>query len=121
MRQLRSIAVGTLLATFVAGGLLAPSLHRVQHAMEQTAAASEEPCHSSDVHDSEVPLWTHPGTGLRGPDCDLCATRLLVVPADPDPVEATRSFTSNWGTVLVHLTSAAVAAAPFIRGPPMRA
>lgn len=110
-----------LLATFVAGGLLGPTVHRVQHAIEQVAAASETPCHSPDVHHSEDPVWTHTGAALGGLDCDLCATRLLVIRSDLDPVGIGRVLASNREAVVTHLTSVFVVAAPLIRGPPMRA
>jgi hypothetical protein len=97
MHRLRALAGWMLLATVLAGGVLGPPLHRVQHAVEQIGHAPEEPCHAPAVHNADRPLWTTDGHRALAPDCDLCATR--VHPTPP-------------------LTSAVVVAAPLIRGPP---
>jgi hypothetical protein len=121
MRALRHIAVWTLLATVVAGGVLAPSLHRVQHGMDALAHAPDGPCHSVAVHTTDVPLWTPEAERATAPECDLCATRLLVVPSSQRPGAVPPSCVVVWEATSSHLVSAAVAAGPFIRGPPTRA
>lgn len=119
MRRVRHIAVWTLLATLVVGGVAGPSIHRVDHALQKMAQASEEPCHSSAVHNTDVPLWTRAGASVHVPDCDLCATRLIVVLPDINPA-STPSMAGTTRVVLrTHLTAAHVAAHRTIRGPPV--
>jgi hypothetical protein len=121
MRLLRSLAAWTLLAVVLAGGTLAPSLHRVQHGLEALRAAPSGPCHSAAVHTTDVPLWTSDAERNAGSECDLCATRLLVVPSSQNPSAAPHGFVVVWEASSSHLVSAAVVAAPLIRGPPTRA
>jgi hypothetical protein len=94
-----------------------PVLHWVQHAADQ-AAAADRVCHNEAVHTAEGAVWTHEGEDLFAPDCDLCATRLLVVVPSPQlPTSPQRS-----GTTRVehrsHVASSSVFADRFIRGPP---
>jgi hypothetical protein len=117
MRRLRDIAVWVLLATIVGGGVLGPSLHQLHHAQERWGTSA---CHAPAVHHSDVPLWTAAGGHVDALECDLCATRLLVVPptvASPatphlgDPAQV---------TLRSHLAPVHVDADRFIRGPPAR-
>ena len=96
-----------------------PSLHRVQHAAEQ-AAATDEPCHAPAVHHAEEPLWTEHGARPLGPECDLCATRMLVADGSQSPVVAPNVLVERRTETHISLFSAAVVADPFIRGPPVR-
>jgi len=121
MRAFRHIAVWTLLATVVAGGVLAPSLHRAQHGVEMLKEAPDGPCHSVAVHTADVPLWTSEAERVSAPECDLCATRLLVVPSSQSPGGVPPSLIVVWEATSSHLISAVVVAGPFIRGPPTRA
>ena len=119
MTRLRHISAWVLLASFAVGGTLGPAVHQVQHAVEQAAAAAES-CHSDAVHNSEVALWTEPGSHADAPQCDICTRRLLVGSPAPAPDAGPfRAFTSR--TVL---PSGAVPAQTvtdlFIRGPPSR-
>ncbi|MEF8795463.1 MAG: hypothetical protein V5A22_08040 [Salinivenus sp.] len=116
MRRLRDIAVWILLATIVGGGVLGSSLHRVQHALDRQAA---QPCHASTVHDSDVPLWTDAGGHVDTPECDLCATRLLVVPSSIESAPAPRHIGTTRVTLRTHLTPVHVAPDRLIRGPPV--
>jgi len=115
MHRLRHIAVWILLATIVAGGVLGPSLHRVQHALDRQAAP---PCHASTVHDSDVPLWTDAGGHVDTPECDLCATRLLVVSSSIESAPAPRQIGTTRVTLRTHLAPGHVASHRSIRGPP---
>lgn len=121
MRRLQHIAVWSLLAVFVVGGVLGPSVHRVKHASEQIASVSDRPCHSPAVHTADDPLWTQDGQRLDGLDCAICATRLLVVPPSLGPDVVPDMTGTTWSSTLFHLTSAFVVADTFIRGPPSRA
>lgn len=121
MRVLRPIAVWCLLATILAGGVAAPSLHRVQHAAEQAAETPDEPCHSPAVHNAEVPLWTEHGARPLGPECDLCATRVLMADSSQTPIVAPHVLVERRTATHTHLFSVPVGAGPFIRGPPLRA
>jgi hypothetical protein len=121
MRALRPIAVWCLLATILAGSVAAPSLHRVQHAAEQAASGTDEPCHAPAVHHAETPLWTEHGTRPLGPECDLCATRVLMADSSQSPVVAPNVLVERHTATHVPFFSATVVVDPFIRGPPTRA
>lgn len=117
MRRLRFLSACFLLVTFAGGSVAGPVLHWVHHAAEQ-AAATDQACHSKAVHTAEGSVWTHEGEDLFAPDCDLCATRLLVVVPNPHlPTSPQRE-----GTMQVqyrsHVASPSVFADQFIRGPP---
>lgn len=84
MTRLRHVSVWLLLVSLLAGGVVAPVAHWVQHGFEH-AAAAEEACHSTAVHNSAVALWTEEDSDLDLLDCDLCATRLMVVSQSPGP------------------------------------
>ncbi len=118
MPQRRPILVWLLLVAFVVGGAAGPALHRVQHGAKQISDRPEIPCHAAGVHHAEVSFWTEVASDLRAPACDLCATRLLVVPPTLAPSTAPRVV----GTTAVEMPSpvaaADVATHRFIRGPP---
>ncbi|MFB6247258.1 MAG: hypothetical protein ABEL97_01665 [Salinibacter sp.] len=115
MRRLRHVAVWTLLATLIVGGVVGPLLHRVQHALDRQAAPA---CHAPAVHHSDVPLWTDAGGHVETPKCDLCATRLLVVPSSIEALPAPRRIGTTQVVVRTHLRPAHVPAHRSIRGPP---
>lgn len=115
MHRLRHIAVWSLLATIVAGGVLGPSLHRAQHALDRQAAP---PCHASAVHHTDVPLWTDADGHVDAPECTLCATRLLVVPSSIESPPAPRQMGTTRITLRTHLAPVHVASHRPIRGPP---
>ena len=117
MTRLRHIAVWGLLATLLAGGVIGPVVHRVQHAAERMAIAGE-PCHPASVHEADAPVWTG-DAHLEAPDCDLCATRLLVVPPTLAPVSSPLTVGTAQAPLRTHLTPAAVATDRTIRGPPL--
>lgn len=117
MRRLRDIAVWVLLATIVGGGVLGPSLHQFHHAQERWATAA---CHAPAVHHSDVPLWTAAGGHVDALECDLCATRLLVVPPSFEAPSPSHLGDPAQVTLRTHLTPAPVAADRLIRGPPAR-
>jgi hypothetical protein len=116
MARLRHIAVWTLLATLVVGGVAGPVVHRVQHAAERTPETGEA-CHPAPVHDANAPVWAA-DTGLEGPSCPLCATRLLVVLPTLAPTAAPRVMGTARVVLRTHLTPAHVATDRTIRGPP---
>jgi hypothetical protein len=116
-----------LLALFVVGGLVLPTMHRAQHAMQAAAASSQasEAAHDHATHDhaahdaEEMPAWAADAAGHLHA-CDLCAAQLHVrlapaLPAptlpfvDADLMPRVASFVAHVG-----------AAARLIRGPPSR-
>lgn len=117
MRRLRFIASCVLLVAFAAGGVVGPVLHWGQHAAEQ-AAAADRACHNEAVHTAEGAVWTHEGGDLFAPDCDLCATRLLVVMPAPQPSMSPQYVGTTRVAHQSHVASAAVFTDRFIRGPP---
>lgn len=117
MARLRHILAFFLLGAFVAGGIVGPVAHRVQHAAEQAAAAKRS-CHPSAAHDAEGALWTEKGGDLSALQCDLCARRLLVVLPAPTPATALRVAGTPGIERRGHVASSVVFADWFIRGPP---
>jgi hypothetical protein len=117
MRRFRYIAVWLLLVTFVAGGVAGPVVHRLYHAAEQMATA-DEPCHPASVHNADAPVWAA-DANLRIPACDLCATRLLVVPPKLAPFSSPRTAGTARVVLRTHLAPVHVATDRTIRGPPL--
>ena len=117
MRRLRFISACVLLVAFGAGSVMGPVLHRAQHAAEQAAAANRI-CHNEAVHTAEGAVWTHESKDLFAPDCDLCATRLLVVTPAPRPSTSPQQVGTTAVAHRSHVASAAVFTDRFIRGPP---
>jgi len=112
MQRSRVLWSWVLLATIVAGGVLGPSLHRIQHAREQAAA-------SDHVHAAtDGPIWCGEPVRANDLDCALCASRLLVVP--PSPVPPTPPAVTAHALVPTPARSMATTAAAHhhIRGPP---
>lgn len=118
MTRRRSLLAWMLLAVFAVGGTVGPVAHRIQHGTQRLAAAVKEPCHPPAAHRSDVPLWTGEANDLSPLDCDLCATRLLVVLPALAPASSPRIV----GTVRVgaysHLVPVYVVPNRTIRGPP---
>lgn len=117
MRRLRFISACFLFVAFATGGVAGPVLHWVQHAATQAAAASRD-CHSEAVHTAEGAVWTHEAEDLFAPDCDLCATRLLVVMPALQPTTSPQREGTPRVEHRSHVASASVFANRFIRGPP---
>lgn len=113
MQRARTILGGLLLATFVVGGILSPSLHRAQHGVLQLEAAPHT--HAAD----EGPVWCGQQIQVRGPDCALCTSRLVVVRPAHRPVGQSHVWAVGWTPEYAHLTSSLVVEAPLIRGPPV--
>jgi hypothetical protein len=119
MRRFRHIAVWLLLVTFVAGGVGGPVVHHLQHAAEHRAAASDANCHSAAVHNADMPVLADAASKVTAPECDLCATRLLVVLPEMAPTAAP-SVTGTTRVVLrTHLAPVHVSTDRTIRGPPL--
>ena len=116
MNRLRHIAVWGLLATLVVGGVAGPVVHRVHHAAEKTAE-SREACHPASVHHAETVTLAE-DAGLEALECDLCATRVLVVPPDLAPLSTPRVAGTARVTLRTHLAPVHVVTDRTIRGPP---
>ena len=128
LQRLRAIAVWTLFVTFVAGGVVAPSLHRAQHAAERTAE-SLQPTEHAPTLNGEAPVTEADGVPTPprphyapaeadAPDCTLCGTRLLVLDSAQTVARAALALTSSQGHAPPSLASSAVVDRPSIRGPP---
>lgn len=118
MAHRRYISVWLLLTTIVAGGVVGPSLHRLQHGLQQLADRPETPCHTPGAHAADKTLWTDAVSERGVPDCDFCATRLLVVPPTPAPSTAPRVVGTTAVSPSSHVAAAHVARHRYIRGPP---
>lgn len=118
MPQRRPILVWLLLVVFAVGGVAGPALHQVQHATEEAADRSETPYHAPGVHTAEGAVWADAVADLQILECDLCATRLLVVFPTPAPTSTPLVVGTTAVGAGSHVTAAHVAADRFIRGPP---
>lgn len=113
--QYRDIAAVLLLVTFVAGGLLGPSLHRVHHTLEE---AAEESCHSAAVHHADSLVLTDEDTSVAARNCALCVTRLLVVLPTIETLTAPTVLGTPPLIEGAHLVPVHVFTDRTIRGPP---
>ncbi len=118
MQGRRPILVGLLLVVFATGGVIGPTLHLVQHGAAQRDTQTQSSCHPTDVHTANGTLWTDDTNGRPVLECDLCATRLLVVPPTPIPAMAPRVIGALAVEVRSHAAVAPVVSDQFIRGPP---
>lgn len=118
MRRFRHIAVWLLLAAFVAGGVGGPVVHHLQHAAERIEAASDTNCHSTAFHHAVVPVVADAASKVTAPECELCATRLLVVLSDIAPASAPRLTRTTRVVLRTHLAPVHVSTHRTIRGPP---
>lgn len=114
----RIVSVWLLLTTFVVGGLVGPTLHRVHHSMERLSLLTE-PCHSPDVHEANSLQWTKGTLAADALDCTLCTVRLLSVPSASEKAVAPLRFGSPRTGVESHLLAAPVFTDRTIRGPPV--
>ncbi|WP_103020074.1 hypothetical protein [Salinibacter altiplanensis] len=118
MQGRHPILVALLLVAFATGGVIGPAVHLVQHGEAQRSTQTESSCHTADVHASDAALWTDATDGQIVPECDLCATRLLLVPPALMPDTAPRVVGGLSVEVRSHAAVAPVASVRFIRGPP---
>jgi len=118
MRRHRFLLAWILLVVFAAGGVSRPVAHQVQHAAERATAATDPSCHPSAVHNAEGAVWAGAGADLIAPECDLCATRLLVVLPTPVPQTVPHVVGTTDVERRSHVAAAHVAADQYIRGPP---
>lgn len=117
MNRLRHIAAWGLLVILVAGGVVGPLAHRVQHGVEWAASVAGEACHPASVHHAETVTLAE-DAGLEALECDLCATRVLVVLPDLAPVSTPRVAGTARVTLRTHLAPVHVVTDRTIRGPP---
>lgn len=115
MRRFRDITAYLLLVTFVTGGLLGPSLHRIQHALEQ---AAEEPCHTNAVHKADAPVVGDEDASVYATHCALCMSRLLVVLPTIEMLTIPMVGGDSSVELGMHLAPTDVFRDRFIRGPP---
>ena len=119
-RRVRTALV--LLLAFVAGGVLSPTAHRIQHALEH-GAEHEMPVstarHDEAVHEGHgsVCITTEADDPL---DCDLCATRLLLSAHTSAQAPTPALQPADVVGTAAPLAPAPVPAHISIRGPPVR-
>ena len=115
-RRCSPVWVALALASFLAGGAIAPTLHRVHHAQEQHAAQQSAPRCTHGAHDQSV--VEEGGTQAEMKCCPVLARHVLgtVPPVSWQTAvlwrEATRSV------VVLSLHAAPVGGKSVIRGPP---
>ena len=115
-RRFSPVWVALALASFLAGGAIAPTLHRVHHAQEQHAAQQSAPRCTHGAHDRSVLE-----EGGAQAEMERCPVLVRHVLGTAPPVswqtavlwrEATRSV------VVLSLHATPVEGASVIRGPP---
>lgn len=94
-------------------------VHHLQHTAERIEAASNPSCHSAAVHDAELPVVTDAAPEVTALECELCATRLLVVLPDISSTSAPSMAGTTRVVLRTHLAPAHVSTHRTIRGPPL--
>jgi hypothetical protein len=112
MERLHHIATGLLLAALAVSMGAAPTVHRVQHAVQDAAAS----VHTHE--DADHPLWCGHPAHEQTLDCALCTTRLVVAPPSGSVATTSLAAAASPDLTVKHLVSSAVVAVPLIRGPP---
>lgn len=118
MARLRDVSALVLLAAFFVGGVASPVAHRLQHSLKQRSDEGTTPCHRVSVHDAEGSVWADHAESRLRPECDLCATRLLVVPPSLVPHSVPRVVGTTAVDEVSHVAPVYVVRDRTIRGPP---
>lgn len=118
MARLRDLSALVLLAAFFVGGVASPVVHRIHHSLEQRRDEATTPCHRLSVHHAEGSVWADHAESRLRPECDLCATRLLVAPPSLAPHSVPRVVGTSLVAEVSHVAPAHVVRDRTIRGPP---
>ena len=117
MNKMRQHIAHVLLAVFVLGGLVAPSVHRIQHQVGHSAPAAPA---DFAVQTAEPTLQASAAVPVTHDlDCGICSTHLVLKThtqvTAPSPALADAAFEA----APVGFISSALLNRSFIRGPPI--
>jgi hypothetical protein len=114
----RPVLAWLLLVAFAAGGVIAPTAHRIQHAGGHGERAGADDCHIAAAHRADDPVVSENASAERVLDCTACHARVI---AAPPPRAATPPLAVSLSSLSIPTSSRTSATAPtsnLIRGPP---
>jgi hypothetical protein len=117
--QQRPVLAWLLLVAFAAGGVIAPTAHRIQHAGGHGEGAGADDCHIAAAHRADDPVVSENASAERVLDCTACNARLVVA---PPPRAAALPLAASISSLSIPTSSRPSATAPtsnLIRGPPV--
>lgn len=118
-RRFSSLLAGLLLAGFLAGGAIAPTLHRVHHAQEQHQAREAAPqCTHGPL---EGPVIEEDGARITMKRCPVLARHVFDAPPARVWASAVLRQEATRSAVALTLHASSVEGRIVIRGPPGRA
>lgn len=117
--QLRTFGAHLLLLAFVLGGVVAPHVHQVRHAVEASDIAYEQSACEHPSHDADAPLATGHFHDVEMPDCVLCATHHTFTAVVPDAGSVSEPLARSIVWSFQTHVSASTLRSTVIRGPPV--
>ncbi len=118
-RPVRTFGAYLLLLAFVLGGVVAPHVHQVRHAVEASDIAHERLVCENPSHDADAPLATGHFHDVEISDCVLCATHHTFTAVVPDGGSLLEPFVRSADWSFATHVSASRSLSIEIRGPPV--
>jgi hypothetical protein len=119
-RRFSSVLTALVLASFLAGGAIAPTLHRVHHAQEQQQAREAAP--QQCTHGSlDGPVIQEDGGPVTRKRCPVLARHVFDAPPARARASAVLRQKATRSAVALSLHASSVEGRILIRGPPGRA
>ena len=116
--RVSAFVASLLLAGFLAGGAVAPTLHHVLHAQEQAAAQEAAPHCTHGEHGT--PAAERGGLQFTMEQCWVLARHVLSTPPMPAQGIAPARHESEQSAIVLALYASSVEGQSVIRGPPSR-
>ena len=118
-RPVRTFGAYLLLLAFVLGGVVAPHVHQVRHAVEANDVAHERLVCENPSHDADAPLATGHFHDVEISDCVLCATHHTFTAVVPDAGSVSAPLARFIARSFQTHVSASTPRSTVIRGPPV--
>jgi hypothetical protein len=119
-RRFSSVLTALVLASFLAGGAIAPALHRVHHAQELHQVREAAPHCAHGVHTSG-PVAEERGPQITTKRCPVLARHVFDAPPARARASAVLRQEATRSAVALSLHASSVEGRVVIRGPPARA
>jgi hypothetical protein len=121
MSQRRPTTALLLLAVFLFGGLLGPSLHRLEHAEARDARQQAAVARCADHGPHAGPSWEAALPALDDAPCLLCTRALVGLNVAPSPAaQASLTAATSAAPPATRPPSGPACSSLFARGPPVR-